>query len=58
MSFFKMNVILLWKKIKNKIIVSYLLGFCDIWYGILEHMNYNSMQRLINFESLPTIGFF
>jgi hypothetical protein len=27
-------------------------------YDILEYINYNSMQRLINFESLLIIGFF
>jgi hypothetical protein len=28
------------------------LEFCDMWYGLLGHMNYNFVQMLINLELL------
>lgn len=46
-------------KNKNKIISScYSLESCDMWHEILEHMNYISMQRLVNFELLPIMILF
>ena len=36
---------------------SYLLKSSDVWHDRLDHVNYNSMQRLINHELLPRMIF-
>jgi len=34
-----------------------MLKSCDVWYDMLSYVNYNSIQRLINFNLLPPIIF-
>jgi hypothetical protein len=36
---------------------SYLLKSSDVWHDRLDHVNYNSMQMLINHELLPSMIF-
>jgi hypothetical protein len=48
---FKRNVMTIVTNDKNKnknVFSSYLLEFCDVWYGRLGHVNYEFIQRLIN----------
>ena len=55
--FFKMNVITIDEN-NNKIVSSsYLIKSCDVWHDKFCHVNYNSMQRLINHELLPNMIF-
>jgi hypothetical protein len=59
-SLFKMNVmtIVIIDENNNKIVSSsYLFESCDVWHGMLGHMNYNYIQRLINHELLPNMIF-
>jgi hypothetical protein len=57
---FKMNIMTIEtmvEKSNNNIFFSYLLESCDMWYDMLSYVNYNSRQRLINLNLLPTISF-
>jgi len=57
---FKMNIMTIEtmvEKSNNNIFFSYLLESCDMWYDMLSYVNYNSIQRLINLNLLPTIIF-
>jgi hypothetical protein len=59
-SLFKMNVmtIVIIDENNNKIVSSsYLFESCDVWHGMLGHVNYNYIQRLINHELLPSMIF-
>jgi hypothetical protein len=52
-----MNVITIDEN-NNKIVSSsYLIKSCDVWHDKFCHVNYNSMQRLINHELLPNMIF-
>jgi hypothetical protein len=57
---FKINVITILTndEKKNKNISSfYLLESYDMWHEMLDHANYNYIQRLINHELLPSMTF-
>lgn len=57
---FKMNVMTIVTKDENNNKVassSYLLESCNMWHGRLGHVNYKSIQRLINNDLLPTMDF-
>jgi hypothetical protein len=57
---FKMNVMIIAINDgnNNKIASSSdLLKYCDVWHYRLSHVNYNSIQRLINHELLPSMVF-
>lgn len=55
---FKMNIIIMVIKDennnKNNVSSSYLVEYYDTWHDKLGHVNYDSIQRLINLELLPT----
>jgi hypothetical protein len=36
---------------------SYLIECCDVWHGMIEHVNYNSIQILINLQLIPNMVF-
>ena len=45
-------------KNNNKILLSfYLLEFYNVWHSRSDHVNYNSIQMLINHELLPSMIF-
>lgn len=49
---FKLNVITFIKKNINNFV--YLFVFFNIWHGRLDHVNCNSLRRLINMNLVPT----
>ena len=55
---FQMNIMIMVMKDennnKNNVSSSYLLEYYDTWHDKLGHVNYDSIQRLINLELLPT----
>ena len=51
---FKMNIMTVVPSVTNKnASSSYLLESSNLWHGRLGHVNYGSLRRLINMESLP-----
>jgi hypothetical protein len=36
---------------------SYLIECCDVWHGMIENVNYNSIQILINLQLIPNMVF-
>jgi len=53
-----MTIVTIYNNNNNKIASSYyLFDSCDVWHYILGHMNYNSMQMLINHELLSRLIF-
>jgi hypothetical protein len=34
-----------------------LIECCDVWHGMIEHVNYNSIQILINLQLIPNMVF-
>jgi hypothetical protein len=56
---FKINVITFLTNDEKKKNVSsfYLLESCEMWHEMLDHANYNYIQRLINHELLPSMIF-
>ena len=54
---FKMNVMIVVPPIKNinnkNTSSSYMLESSNAWYGIIGHVNYDTLRRLIDMECLP-----
>jgi hypothetical protein len=34
-----------------------LIECCDVWHGMIENVNYNSIQILINLQLIPNMVF-
>ncbi|GKB58046.1 retrovirus-related pol polyprotein from transposon TNT 1-94 [Tanacetum coccineum] len=50
---FKLNVIVVKNEINKMNSSAYLIESFNVWHGRLRHVNFNSMRRLIKFNSIP-----
>ncbi|GJS98759.1 retrovirus-related pol polyprotein from transposon TNT 1-94 [Tanacetum coccineum] len=50
---FKLNVMVSMNKINKMNSSAYLIESSNVWHGRLGHVNFNSMRRLIKFNSIP-----
>ncbi|GJV62109.1 retrovirus-related pol polyprotein from transposon TNT 1-94 [Tanacetum coccineum] len=50
---FKLNVMVVKNDINNMNSFAYLIESSNVWHGRLGHVNFNSMRRLIKFNSIP-----
>ncbi|GJZ36968.1 pol polyprotein [Tanacetum coccineum] len=50
---FKLNVMVVMNKINKMNSSAYLIKSSNVWHGLLGHVNFNLMRRLIKFNSIP-----
>ncbi|GKA65459.1 retrovirus-related pol polyprotein from transposon TNT 1-94 [Tanacetum coccineum] len=50
---FKLNVMVVKNEINKMNSSAYLIGSSNVWHARLGHVNFNSMRRLIKFNSIP-----
>nr|GEX50535.1 Pol polyprotein [Tanacetum cinerariifolium] len=50
---FKLNVMVVKNEINKMHYSAYLIESFNVWHGRLGHLNFNSMRRLIKFNSIP-----